>query len=100
MATQLTLYYTVCTCMLLAVAAATLYWALERTLLQESEAFLTHKLQVLALIVQRRPLDTDGLEQEVRDEAQISAQMCIRDSPERRRRSARAKSPEPKERAP
>jgi two-component system heavy metal sensor histidine kinase CusS len=59
--------------MLLAVAAATLYWALERTLLQESEAFLTHKLQVLALIVQRRPLDTDGLEQEVRDEAQISA---------------------------
>jgi len=73
MATQLTLSYTVCTCLLLTIAAATLYWTLERTLLQENQAFLTHKLQVLALIVQKRPLDADGLEQEVRDEAQISA---------------------------
>ena len=73
MATQLTFYYTVCTCLLLATAAATLYWALEHTLVQESQAFLTHKLQVLALIVQKRPLDTDGLDQEVREEAQVSA---------------------------
>jgi two-component system, OmpR family, heavy metal sensor histidine kinase CusS len=74
MATQLTLYYTVCTCVLLAIATAALYWTLERTLMDESRAYLVHKLQVLALITQRQPLDTAGLEQEVRDEAEISAQ--------------------------
>lgn len=74
MASQLSLYYTVCTCVLLAIATAALYWTLERTLMDESRAYLVHKLQVLALITQRQPLDTAGLEQEVRDEAQISAQ--------------------------
>jgi hypothetical protein len=73
MATQLTLHYTLYTCLLLTVAAGALYWVLGHTLLQESETFLTHKLQVLALIVQKQPLDTAGLEQEVRDEAEMPA---------------------------
>jgi two-component system heavy metal sensor histidine kinase CusS len=73
MATQLTLYYTLCTCLLLSVAVAALYWTLERTLMQESQAYLLHKLQVLALIAQRKPVDLAGLEQEAHDEAEISA---------------------------
>ncbi|HTW36975.1 MAG TPA: heavy metal sensor histidine kinase [Steroidobacteraceae bacterium] len=73
MSTQLTLYYTASTCVLLTLASTLLYLALERSLLRENEAFLTHKMQVLSLILTRKPLDRAGLEQEVRDEAQVSA---------------------------
>ncbi len=73
MSTQLTLYYTICTCLLLSSASGLLYWALERSLLGQNVAFLSHKLEVLAVILARQPLDRPGLEQEVRDEAGISA---------------------------
>jgi two-component system, OmpR family, heavy metal sensor histidine kinase CusS len=72
MSTKLTLLYTVCTCVLLSVASALLYWSLERSLMSDDEAFLAHKMQVLALILGKRPFDRGGLEQEVRDEAEIS----------------------------
>jgi two-component system, OmpR family, heavy metal sensor histidine kinase CusS len=73
MTTQLTLHYTLCTGLLLAIASTLLYIALERGLMGEDRAFLTHKMQVLALILRRQPVDMAGLEQEVRDEAQVSS---------------------------
>jgi two-component system, OmpR family, heavy metal sensor histidine kinase CusS len=73
MTTRLTLLYTLCTGLLLAVASALLYIALERGLMGEDRAFLAHKMQVLALILRRQPVDMAGLEQEVRDEAEVSA---------------------------
>lgn len=73
MTTQLTLHYTICTCVLLLAASAVLYWAIQRSLRQDDAAFLAHKMQVLTLILSKQPFDRGGLEQEVRDEAQISA---------------------------
>lgn len=73
MTTLLTLYYTVCTAVLLAAASGLLYWSISRSLVRADEDFLTHKMQVLTLILQRQPLDRVGLEQEVLDEARISA---------------------------
>jgi len=73
MTTQLTLYYAICTGVLLLIASGLLYWALVRGLARENEDYLAHKMQVLALILAKQPLDLSGLEQEVRDEARISA---------------------------
>jgi len=73
MTTQLTLLYTLCTGVLLGFASVLLYFALERGLMGEDRAFLAHKMQVLALILRRQPVDMAGVEQEVRDEAQLSA---------------------------
>jgi len=72
MATQLTLYYTLATGLLLAAASTWLYWSIHRSLLAADEAFLADKIQVLTLILRRQPLDRGGLEQEARDEARIS----------------------------
>jgi two-component system, OmpR family, heavy metal sensor histidine kinase CusS len=72
MTTQLTLHYTLCSAVLLTIAGALLYWALTRSLDRQNQVFVAHKLQVLALILAKRPLDMPGLQQEVYDEAQIS----------------------------
>ena len=73
MATWLTLFYTASVFMLLLVAAALLYFGLERSMRREDRDFLSHKMQVLTTILQRRPLDRAGLEQEVLEEAEISS---------------------------
>jgi len=73
MATWLTLFYTASVFMLLLVAAALLYFGLERSMRREDRDFLSHKMQVLTTILQRRPLDRAGLDQEVLEEAEISS---------------------------
>lgn len=73
MTTRLTVHYALCTAILLTAASALLYWSIERSLMRDDEAFLAHKIEVLALILGKQPFDRSGLEQEVRDEAQISA---------------------------
>ena len=73
MATSLTLYYTVCVFVLLSAASAFLYWGLEQSMDQEDRDYIEQKMQVLTLILQKRPLDRPALEQEVRVEGQIAA---------------------------
>lgn len=73
MATWLTLFYTGSAFTLLSAAAALLYFGLEHSMQREDRDFLSHKMQVLTTILQRRPLDRAGLEQEVLEEAEISS---------------------------
>ena len=72
MSSWLTAYYTLSVFILLAAASALLYWGLQRNLLQQDEDFLTHKVQVLTVLLERRPLDRSGVDQEVLEEAEIS----------------------------
>ena len=74
MSSWLTAYYTVSVFILLAAASALLYWGLQRNLLQQDEDFLEHKVQVLTVLLERRPLDRTGVDQEVLEEAEISGQ--------------------------
>lgn len=72
MSTWLTLYYSASVFVLLAAASAFLYWGLERSLAQENRDYLRQKMQVLARLLQEQPFNRAGIEQEVRDEAEIS----------------------------
>src|SRR6185312_14798537 len=74
MSSWLTAYYTLSVFILLAAASALLYWGLQRNLLQQDEDFLAHKVQVLTVLLERRPLDRNGVDQEVLEEAEISGQ--------------------------
>jgi two-component system heavy metal sensor histidine kinase CusS len=74
MSSWLTAYYTVSVFILLAAASALLYWGLQRNLLQQDGDFLAHKVQVLTVLLERRPLDRTGVDQEVLEEAEISGQ--------------------------
>jgi two-component system heavy metal sensor histidine kinase CusS len=71
-ATRLTLYYTLSILILLSAASALLYWGLMRNMRQQDEDFLDHKVQVLSVLLQERPLDRAGINQEVLEEAEIS----------------------------
>jgi two-component system heavy metal sensor histidine kinase CusS len=72
MTTRLALHYTLSVFILLSVASGFLYWELERSLAKEHRDYIDHKIQVLSLILRKQPLDLAGLEQEVRDEAEVS----------------------------
>jgi two-component system heavy metal sensor histidine kinase CusS len=72
MTTWLTLYYTVCVFVLLSAASAFLYWGLEQSMDQEDRDIIAQKMQVLSLMLQKRPPDRLALEQEVRVEGQIA----------------------------
>ena len=72
MTTWLTLYYTISVFVLLTAASAFLYSELERSMDQENRGYLRQKMQVLAQILQMQPLNSSGVEQEVREEAEIS----------------------------
>jgi len=72
MTTWLTLYYTISVFVLLTAASAFLYSGLERSMDQENRDYLRQKMQVLAQILQMQPLNSSGVEQEVREEAEIS----------------------------
>jgi two-component system heavy metal sensor histidine kinase CusS len=72
MTTWLTLFYTLSVFVLLGAASALLYWGLQRNLRQEDRSFLDHKMQVLSVLLQKRPLDRSGVDQEVLEEAEIS----------------------------
>ncbi len=74
MASWLTAYYSLSLFILLAAASTLLYWGLARNLLQQDEDFLAHKVQVLTVLLERRPLERSGVDQEVLEEAEISAQ--------------------------
>jgi len=74
MASWLTGYYALSLFILLVAASALLYWELARNLLQQDEDFLAHKVQVLTVLLERRPLERSGVDQEVLEEAEISAQ--------------------------
>lgn len=82
MTTWLTAYYTLSVLSLLAVAAAVLYFGLERNMRQEDEGFLTYKIRVLTALLARQPLDRAAVGQEVREEAEISSRSqspyCLR----------------------
>jgi len=69
---QLTAYFTGSTFILLALASGFLYWGLQRSVLQDNVDLLSHKIQVLSVILQKAPLDLAGLEQEAHDEAEVS----------------------------
>jgi len=72
MTTWLTLYYTISVFVLLTAASAFLYSGLERSMDQENRDYLLQKMQILAQILQTQPLNSAGVEQEVREEAEIS----------------------------
>jgi two-component system heavy metal sensor histidine kinase CusS len=74
MTTRLTLYYTVAIFLLLSAASAFLYWELKKNLEQENRDYLHQKMQVLTELLKMQPLNRIGVEQEVREEAEISAQ--------------------------
>src|ERR1035441_10581848 len=74
MTTRLTLYYTVAIFLLLSAASAFLYWELKKNLEQENRDYLHQKMQVLTDVLKIQPLNRIGVEQEVREEAEISAQ--------------------------
>jgi two-component system, OmpR family, heavy metal sensor histidine kinase CusS len=73
MTTRLALHYTLSVLILLTAASGFLYWELDRSLAKEHRDYIEHKIQVLTLILRKQPLDFAGLEQEVRDEAEVSA---------------------------
>lgn len=73
MTSWLTLYYTGSFLILLTAASAVLYVGLIRNMLQQDQAFLVHKIQVLTALLQTQPLDRAGLDQEVLEEAEISS---------------------------
>ena len=72
MTTSLTLYYTISFIALLVLSSASIYWRLAHGLRQQQQDYLDQKLDLLTRVLQRRPLDRSGLEQEVRDEAELS----------------------------
>jgi two-component system heavy metal sensor histidine kinase CusS len=72
MSTWLTLYYSVSVFVLLAAASAFLYWGLERSMDQQNRDYVHQKMQVLVQLLQEQPLNRAGIEQEVREEAEIS----------------------------
>jgi two-component system heavy metal sensor histidine kinase CusS len=72
MTTRLALHFAVSSLVLLTVASAFLYWELDRSLVKENRDYIEHKIQVLAVILQKQPLDIAGLEQEALEEAQVS----------------------------
>lgn len=71
MTTTLTLYYTLSVFILLSAASAFLYWGLGRSMHQQNRDYLQQKMQVLAAILNKDPRDRSGVEQEVREEAEI-----------------------------
>jgi two-component system, OmpR family, heavy metal sensor histidine kinase CusS len=73
-AATLTAYFSFSVFTLLAVASLVLYWGLERSLRQDSRDQLLHKVQVLTQLLQKQPVDREGIEQEVSEEAQISTE--------------------------
>lgn len=74
MTARLTLYYTVTIFFLLGAASMFLYWGLKANLEQGNREYLQQKMQVLTEILAMQPLNRAGVEQEVREEAEISAQ--------------------------
>jgi two-component system heavy metal sensor histidine kinase CusS len=74
MTRRLTLYYTLSVFVLLTAASALLYWGLRRNLLEQDENFLAYKVQVLTVLLERRPLERSAVDQEVLEEAEISGQ--------------------------
>lgn len=74
MTTWLTLYYTVSILALLAAASIVLYVGLRHSMLAQDAEFLAHKLQVLTVLLQQQQFERTAVEQEVLEEAEISAQ--------------------------
>ncbi len=74
MATWLTLYYTISVFIVLSSASAFLYWELKANVERANRDFLNQKVQVLKEILKITPLNRAGVEQEVREEAEISAE--------------------------
>jgi two-component system heavy metal sensor histidine kinase CusS len=72
MTTALTVYYTISFIALLAVSCASIYWRVAHGMRQQEQDYLGQKLELLTRVLQRQPLDRTGLEQEVRDEAELS----------------------------
>lgn len=70
----LTLYYMLSVFVLLAAASAFLYWELARGVEHDNRDLLIHKIDVLTLLAREQPFDRAGIEQEVFEEAEISAQ--------------------------
>jgi hypothetical protein len=69
MSTWLTAYYTVSIFVLLSASSGFLYWGLRANLEQGNRDFLNQKMQVLIRILEAKPLNRAGVEQEVREEA-------------------------------
>jgi two-component system heavy metal sensor histidine kinase CusS len=73
-AARLTTYFSFSVFTLLAVTSLVLYWGLDRSLRQDSRDRLLHKVQVLTQLLQKQPVDRQGIEQEVSEEAEISTE--------------------------
>lgn len=74
MASRLALYYTAAVFVLLTVASLYLYSGLKTADERSGRGRLEHRIRMLALVIQEQPYNRGGIEQEVRDEAQASAQ--------------------------
>jgi two-component system heavy metal sensor histidine kinase CusS len=74
MTTRLTLYYAVSIFSLLGASSGFMYWGLKANLEQGNREYLQQKMRVLTQILDVQPLNLAGVEQEVREEAEISAQ--------------------------
>jgi two-component system, OmpR family, heavy metal sensor histidine kinase CusS len=73
MSARLTVYYTISSIVLLAAAAAFLYWGLERDIDQGQRDYLRQKTEILTEILQEHPFDRSAVDQEVREEAAVSS---------------------------
>ena len=66
MSTRLTLFYTLSVFVLLAATSALLYWEPERDTRRSERELLVHKMQVLAVLLEKQPLDRTGVDQRPR----------------------------------
>ncbi|MGH8217851.1 MAG: heavy metal sensor histidine kinase [Steroidobacteraceae bacterium] len=73
MATWLTASYAVSILLLLGAASGVLYWGLLRNMLEQDQDFLAHKMEVLTTLLQQKPINLSGINQEVFEEAELSS---------------------------
>jgi two-component system, OmpR family, heavy metal sensor histidine kinase CusS len=73
MSTWLTACYAGSILLLLTLASGVLYWGLVHSMRQQDDDFLAHKMQVLTALLEQRPSNLAGINQEVFEEAELSS---------------------------
>ncbi len=73
MSTWLTVCYAGSILLLLTLASGVLYWGLAHSMRQQNDDFLAHKMQVLTALLEQRPPNLAGINQEVFEEAELSS---------------------------
>ena len=73
MSAWLTACYAGSILLLLTLASGVLYWGLVHSMRQQDDDFLAHKMQVLTALLEQRPPNLAGINQEVFEEAELSS---------------------------